>query len=282
MKVLTCAAARRKLHAFHDDELPVADQIAVSAHLEWCDACAASFSELRTLRAALRDNARRVTLSDEEATSLQACIVSQAKAERRFSLAAQLREMFDDMHLVYAGAGAALAAAVCAIIMLAMMRFATVEQPGSFGEIVRLLASSRSPVDINERVQRPRALEQPFSALATARGGDTFVMLAGVVTREGRITNLELLNAVGSLEPASQAGGTEAVNELMGAISKARFEPASRDGQPVPVNMVWLQLITHTTVRGTSGASLEARATPSAKKRAEASVGSGANVPVGA
>ena len=42
MKPLTCAAARRRLHAFHDGELPVADQIAVEAHIDRCDECAAA------------------------------------------------------------------------------------------------------------------------------------------------------------------------------------------------------------------------------------------------
>src|SRR5207244_1589287 len=40
MKTLTCASARRRLQAFHDQELAVADQIAVSSHLGWCDGCA--------------------------------------------------------------------------------------------------------------------------------------------------------------------------------------------------------------------------------------------------
>ena len=47
MKPLTCAATRRRLQAFHDRELPFGDQIAVSAHLEWCDRCAAALAELR-------------------------------------------------------------------------------------------------------------------------------------------------------------------------------------------------------------------------------------------
>ena len=47
MKPLTCAAARRRLDAFHDGELPVAEQIAVGAHLEWCGDCAARSADLR-------------------------------------------------------------------------------------------------------------------------------------------------------------------------------------------------------------------------------------------
>ena len=40
MKALTCAAVRRRLDAFLDDELPVVDRVAVAAHLDWCPACA--------------------------------------------------------------------------------------------------------------------------------------------------------------------------------------------------------------------------------------------------
>ena len=54
MKMLTCAATRRKLHAFHDGELPIGDQVSVAAHLDWCDDCASAFAELRFLRTALR------------------------------------------------------------------------------------------------------------------------------------------------------------------------------------------------------------------------------------
>ena len=47
MKPLTCAAARRRLHALYDGELSVAEQIAVQGHMDWCDACAAMLDELR-------------------------------------------------------------------------------------------------------------------------------------------------------------------------------------------------------------------------------------------
>ena len=46
MKVLSCAAARRRLQAYHDDELSVGQQIEVDAHLEWCGECTAALEEL--------------------------------------------------------------------------------------------------------------------------------------------------------------------------------------------------------------------------------------------
>jgi hypothetical protein len=278
MKVLTCAAARRRLHAYHDDELAVPDQIAVSAHLDWCDECAATFAELQLLRSALRGVIpARATLSDEEGTSLQARVVSRAKAERRFSFASQVREMFDDMHMVYAGTGAAVAATVCVVILLTMMRFATDERPGSLGEIVRILGSNSSPVEIEGRVRRPgvpRVLDAPFALSAekgVANEMDTFVMLAGVVTREGWLSNLELVSVDDPLSAVPGTAGALAVGELVDAMRKARFEPARvdglLDGLPVAVNMVWL--VAHTTVRGTpnSPPGIYITVTPPAKKR---------------
>ena len=132
MKPLTCAAVRRRLHAFHDCELPVADQIAVGAHLEWCGECAGEAAELRFLRSALQSVApARATLAAVDMGAVHRGIVSRVKAEREASFFARVRMMFDDMHLVYAGLGAACATLVCVIVMLGMMHFATAERPDS-------------------------------------------------------------------------------------------------------------------------------------------------------
>ena len=45
MTPLSCDATDRLLQAFHDDELPVTEQIAVASHLEWCDRCATSLAD---------------------------------------------------------------------------------------------------------------------------------------------------------------------------------------------------------------------------------------------
>ena len=47
MKDLTCAAARHMLEAYHDEELSVREQIAVGAHLERCEDCAAALPGAR-------------------------------------------------------------------------------------------------------------------------------------------------------------------------------------------------------------------------------------------
>ena len=276
MKVLTCGATRRRLHAFHDQELSFGDQIAVSAHLEWCDECAAELAELRQVGSALRVSMHgRMTLSDDEANSLRHSVVSRMKAEQTVSFVAQAREMFEDMHLVYAGLGGAAAAMVCVFIMLGMFRFAANERPDSLAGMVAVLGSPGSnfnpvrpefpPVPpLEARVQLPRPLHQAFSTDPDATG-DSLIMLAGIITREGTVADLALLDPGGG-RLSSQAGQSKAVEDLLGAVSRARFEPARVDGLPVAVNMVWV--VEHTTVR----------ATRASKKRAAASTPFAINV----
>jgi hypothetical protein len=264
MKPLTCEATRRRLQAYYDGELPVADQIAVASHLDWCEACAAMRAELQLMGMALRVGAMaRGRLSAENAASFQTAVVSRARAEREVGFAARVRDMFDDMHLVYAGLGAAGAAIVCLVIMLGMMRFATSERPDSLAAIVNLLAtpgSNENPVLVDGRVVMPRELDGAFSAAANEAEEDAVFTLAAVVTREGRIANLELLHANGNDAQLAEA--------LLDAVSRARFQPAIFDGSPVAVNMVWL--VAHTTVRATAAKhqSPELPVGPTGRKRA--------------
>jgi len=266
MKTLTCAAARRSLQAFHDSELPVSQEIAVWAHLEWCDGCAATLAELQLVRGALLvATQERGTLPREEAASFTATIVNRLKAEQDTSWLARLEVMFADMRLGYAGVGAAVATMICVVIMLGMMRFATIERPDSLAAIVTFLAtpgSNENPVPIDARVLLPRALDGSFAAGEnnTSAEVDAVFTLAAVVTREGRIGNLELLHSNGGQEP----GGDQArlVEGLLDAVSRARFEPARMAGLPVAVNMVWL--VARTTVRPSKASAIPV--VPLAKK----------------
>jgi hypothetical protein len=251
MKVLTCTATRRRLHAYYDKELPIADQIAVSAHVEWCDECAADLAELRRLSVVFRAASHaRTALSREEATSLQSSVVSRLKAEQTVSFVAQAREVFADMHFVYAGLGGTAAALVCVLITLAMMRFATTERPDTLATLVKVLgspAASLRPVPPPQpRIQLPRPLNPASFSNYSDPAGDSLIMMAALVTREGTVTELALLNPGGG-ESTTRLGQSKAVEELLGAVSRARFEPGTVDGLPVAVNMVWV--VEHTTVR---------------------------------
>jgi len=262
MKVLSCAAARRRLQAYHDDELPVGQQIEVDAHLETCADCAAGLEELDVLRSALRASTPgRVKLTAEEHASFHASVVSRAGAEQNMSFSTRLRSMFEDMHFVYAGLGAAGATVSCIAIMLSMMNFAALTNPGF----------NQNPVLIDARIlmyawpaapnPMPSMLDQGFSGSGGADDGA--FTLSAVVTREGRLVNLELHPEDGQ-QPKAGSSEARAVQTMLGAMSQARFEPARVGGLPIAVNMVWL--VTHTTVRGTE-APKALPAAPVAKKR---------------
>jgi hypothetical protein len=269
MKDFTCVSARRRLDAYHDQELPVADQIAMDAHFEWCDGCAAALADVRLVRSAVRSMAHvRPPLTADDAASLQAAVVTRVKAEREASFLPRVRRMFDDLHLVYAGLGAAGATIACVIVMLGMMRFATIARPDSLAAMVELLASPGSndnPVMIDGRVTLPRVLDGSFSNGGRAAEEDTVFALAAVVTREGKIANLELLH--GNEDDAKLVEG------LLNAVSRARFEPASVAGLPVAVNMVWL--VAHTTVRASSKHTIELPALPPTVKKRAAQLNTG-------
>ena len=271
MKALTCSATLRRLHAFHDHELAFADEIAVSAHLEWCSDCAGALADLRLVRAAVRATAPgRTALSSEEAASLQLAIVSRAQAERKAPFLARVEGMRDDLHVVYAGLGAAAAAVACMIIVLGMLRFATSVRPDSLAAVVNMIAapgSNGNPVAIDGRMRLPRVLDWAFST--GNRYEDAVFTLAAIVTREGRIVNLELLRASSNESKADEA---KLVEGLLDAVSRARFEPARVAGLPVAVNMVWL--VARTTVHGGKDALGLPVARP-VKKRVAARLGDG-------
>jgi hypothetical protein len=260
MKVLSCSAALRSLQAFHDGELPVATQIAVSGHVDGCGRCAAALAEIEELGSVLRHAAPgRAPMPCDEAAAFRSTVVNRVKVEHDASFGVWLHDVLDDVRMVYAGVGASLATTMCLILMIGMMRFATIERTDSLAGILNFLATqgtNENPFVVDARVMLPRALDAPFSsgelllvaedAAAGAKTvNDNVLTLSAVVTREGTVSNLEVLD--GSAPAPGTATVDARVEELRDAVSRARFEPATRRGLPVAVNMVWL--VAHTTVR---------------------------------
>jgi hypothetical protein len=265
MKPLTCTAARRRLNAFHDHELTVTEQIAVSAHLDWCDDCAAAFADLRTISVALRAGAhQRAALSNEEAAVFTANVVNRMKAERQASLSVRMQLLFEDMHFVYAGLGATAATLVCVVIMLGMMRFATSERPDSLAAIVNVLATPlecEPGVDPSASACHERWTGR-FQRANESAEQDAIFTLESMVTRHGRLASLELLRSGRHATPAADA---KLVEGLLDVVSRARFEPQSAPLSDL-ARMVWW--VEHATVR----ASKPPEDLPLPKKRAETSL----------
>ncbi len=255
----------------HDEELPVSDQIAVGAHLEWCDGVR---DHVRGAAAAARGScgpaAQRADASSRPRRAASFPGDRRQPRPRRARTRrsrSRFRAMFDDMHLVYAGVGAAAATPVCVVIMFSMMRFATHERPDSLAGMVRsCVAAAKStsstktpgtnanPVVVDARMLMPRDARSSCSCPPPPRAASR-TRVHAVGGRHARRAAGEPRAALGHRRDAEgrqprSAKPLEALRERGVAWrgSSRRGSPGSRSR----VNMVWL--VAHTTVRGTKAA----------------------------
>lgn len=251
MKALTCAATGRRLQAFHDHELDVRDQVAVGAHLEWCDQCAALLGDLRAIRVTLNALApRSVALSHEEAAAFNSAVVNRLKAEHDESFLVRVRAIFEEPHLLYAGLGATVATVVCVVVMLGMMRFATKERPDSLAGIVSMLATPLECEFGNEMAEasvcRERWVER-FQRANEAAEQDAVFTLEAVLTTEKHLPNLTGSHPRGRPTGPGQA---KLIEGLLDVVSRGRLESGQAPQTPAAAgSMLWL--VTRETVRAT-------------------------------
>ena len=250
---LGCQGARDMLEPFVDGELPVSEQVALEAHLRWCDICRARVEDIRLIGSALRlgsdaaaadytDAAARATMYDE--------VVMRVEAERTQSLAHQWRELFTDMRYLWPAFGATASVIVCVCASTLVNQIVRAERPDSMAAQISILAnpgSDENPLHLESGMLAPRPLDVS-PALAAIPDEEAVYAVAAVVTREGRVSNYELLQWVG--EPlANRAGASESdeVTAVLDAVKHSRFEPAQTVDGVVAVNMVWL--LARTTVK---------------------------------
>ena len=246
MTLLTCAAVRRRLQAFYDRELAIAELISIEGHLGDCPPCARDFRDLRDVGEALRLAAARAPSDDW--TGLRSSVISRMRAEAHESWTARTARAFDDLHLVWIGLASTVATIVCAGTVLSMLHFASPERQDSLAAVIAVMAapsgSDLNPARLDGRIRVPSVPENGivYATLeSSAMEGDLVLPLSAIVTREGRVSGLELLNKDQTVQE---------VTDLVDALSRGRLEPAQSYGAPVAVNLVWL--VAHTTVKGKS------------------------------
>ena len=246
MTLLSCAAVRRRLPAFHDRELAVAEQIAVEGHLHDCPPCTRDLRALQEVGDALRMAA--APAPSEDWTGLRSGVISRMRAEAHESWTERARRAFDDLHLVWIGLASTAATFVCAGTVLSMLHFASPERQDSLAAAIAVqgapLGSDLNPARLDSWISVPSVPEHGvvFATLESSDvKGDMFLPLSAVVTREGLVSGLELLNNNEEYDP-------QTVRELVAALSRGRLEPAQFGSTPVAVNLVWL--VAHTTVKG--------------------------------
>lgn len=243
MTHLTCAAVRRRLQAFYDRELAVSELIAIESHLHDCPPCGRDLREVQEVGDALRAAAGSVP--SENWTGLRSSVISRMRAEAHESWTARTGRAFDDLHLVWIGLAATVATVVCSGVVLSMLHFASPERQDSLAAVIAVMAapsgSDLNPARLDSRIRLPSVPENGlvYATLeSSALKGDSVLPLSAIVTREGRVLGLELLNK-GQDFPQGM--------EFVDALSRGRLEPAQFGGSPVAVNLVWL--VAHTTVK---------------------------------
>jgi hypothetical protein len=249
MRLLTCAAVRRRLAAFHDRELGVGEVIAFESHLKDCPPCAGELAELQNIGGLLRITAASAPADDEWA-GLAPGVVSRMCAENHESLRARIGRVFEDMHLVWIALASTTATFLCGAIALGTLQFASPKRFDSMAAVIAVMAapsgSDLNPARLDGRYRFPSvpqggAVQLTLESTALADSvseADTMLAVSAVVTREGRVSDLFVL--------ANDHQGRQ-VSSILDAISQTRLQPAELAGSPVAVNLVWL--LAQTTVK---------------------------------
>lgn len=248
MHVIGCEHVRERLEAFQDGELPLEDQIGIQQHLRDCVSCALEASELAELSDSLRAVATVIPdTHGAERSRMPARVVERLRVEQQLSFMAQMRSRFEDMHLVWAAAGATVATVICLLGSMGVLQAASRERPDSLAGIISYLAnpgSNANPLRPDGRMLLPRPLAEGLIPMTEQ---DAVFAMAAVVTREGRLQDLQMLAAE---QAEALHVKPEIVLAMLEAASRARFVPAQAGGEPIAVSMVWL--VEMTTVKGTN------------------------------
>ena len=240
MNRLSCSGARRCLSAFHDGELPVEEQVAVEAHLRACLTCAADAASLGRLGDVLRSasSVRAASIASRMA-GLQAGVLGQRSAEQQASVPAQVSRAFEDMRLGFAALGSTVASVVTVLMMIGILSFAPrSERPDS---LAGMMDTTGPTAGVGNNIGLPRTAVEGRMSDDVFNEEDAVMAMAAVVTRNGRIANLEYLS------DRSSGPDREQVERMLDELSRRRFEPARMGASPVTVKTVFL--LAHTTVR---------------------------------
>ena len=235
-----CPDVRERLEAFHDGELTIDERIEIQQHINECSGCSSAANELSELSSTLRGLAA-VAGEDQpvEALGIPSHVIERLNVEEKFSLRAQITEWFQDMHLVWAGLGASAATAICILGSASVLHAANQERPNSMARVISVLASPGSndnPLRLNYEMMAPRAASD---AAIEMSGEDAEYTLSAVVSREGRVQGVEMIN-----EPSDRTG----VNAMLNEAYRMKFAPATARGDAVAVSVLWL--VANTTVKG--------------------------------
>lgn len=241
-----CEQVRGELSAFYDEELPVADRIAISDHLAGCPSCRLEADDLSMIGEALHASARDDVTTMPVLGRLQTDILERWSAEERASFGRTFRNLFDDPRR----ASASLGVSVVASLLLAMSAFFLAQSPIRHPESLKaaMTLSSRArttDIYLPEIEWLPRVHAEAIMPATVMNRDDEEVAFAALVTADGYLEDVEFIGD--RVAGRSNLPTHAQLSELLNAVATARFEPARAAGAPVSQNVIWL--VSHTTVR---------------------------------
>jgi hypothetical protein len=234
-----CELVFERLEAFHDGELSIDERVAIQNHLGECVSCNLASLDIAALSFGMKDLASQIAEHDTtDPSRISRGVLERLRVEESFSIRAQVADWFSDMHLVWAGLGATAAMMICIVGSASVLHAANQERPNSMARAISVLASPGSndnPLRLDYSMLAPRAVgDEPFEMSEE----DTAYALSAVVSREGRVQGVAVLNT-----PAGRG-----VNAMLNEAYRMQFAPAVDRGDAVAVSMVWL--VANTTVKG--------------------------------
>jgi hypothetical protein len=247
MHELPCATVQDRLEAFHDGELSIDERVVIQNHLGECVSCAMVADEIATVGYGLRDLAGQITEHDTTVPSeISRHVLDRLRVEEELSMRAQFTDWFSDMHLVWAGLGATVATLICVVGSASVLHAASQERPNSMARAISVLASPGSndnPLRLNYEMNAPRAVNDAAIEMSEE---DVEYALSAVVSREGRVQGVEVINNTPG----------PGVNAMLNEAYRVQFAPATARGDAVAVSMVWL--VANTTVKGRHDETMQA------------------------
>jgi hypothetical protein len=248
-----CDYAQELLDGLIDGELSMAEQLAVESHLRWCRTCNLRVEDMHLIRTSLRLGAlgsvthgRR---DDREVAAINEAVLVRVRAEREQSFAVRLREMFTDMRFLWPALGATAAVVICVSVAASVLQASAAENPESLSALI----SSRLEPGTEQNPLRPAdngiSIPRLFADDAKRAGGmldqtpqdDVMYLIRTVVSREGRISNYEVLLSDGEQLDSRSAAQLGLDRAVLDAVQQSRFAPAYTPlGRAVAVDMVWV------------------------------------------
>ncbi len=258
MLTMRCADVRRDLSAYHDEELSIGEQIAIQDHLDNCPSCAVEADDLIAIRDALAVEGRRCqSMWGPGLARHHSDVLVRAAAEERVAFTTWITELLEDRRRAFATVGAALAAVLLVAAGLCQLSLGTKGHPDSLAALLQQegrLWPSRDEAPL--RLPRANAESiMPTTVINQSDADETLSAFAALVTSEGTLSEVEFLGENSAGHPS--AAGRQLESDLLAAATTASFQPASKDGTPVAINVVWV--VTHRTVRPTLHARVEVR-----------------------